>query len=79
MFAILFQKKFVVLDNQSGGTDRIHTLLNMLQIKQRFMRDLTHIGVLGDLLETPIPYELVMERLDYCRKDSLAFLANIKK
>lgn len=78
VFAILFQKKFVVLDNQSGGTDRIHTLLNMLQIKQRFLRDLTHIELLEDLLETPVPYNQIMERLEDCRKDSLAFLANIK-
>lgn len=78
VFAILFRKKFVVLDNQSGGTDRIQTLLGMLQIKQRFLRDLTHPEILLDLLETPLAYGQVMERLDVCRKDSLAFLVKIK-
>lgn len=78
VFAILFRKKFVVLDNHSGGTDRIHTLLGMLQIKQRFIKDLMHPQMLQDLLETPVAYESVMERLADSRKDSISFLANIK-
>lgn len=78
VFAVLFRKQFVVLDNHSGGTDRIHTLLGMLQIGQRSLRNLTSPRILWDLWETPIAYGHVMERLEDCRKDSLAFLERIK-
>lgn len=40
VFSILFEKKFVVLDNPSGGSDRIRTLLDGLNLSEKFYSSL---------------------------------------
>ena len=78
VFAILFRKKFVVLNNPSGGSDRIHTLLSALQLKHRFFASSDDFFQLKKTLDAPIPYDEVEERIHACRKDSLSFLEDIK-
>lgn len=78
VFAILFRKKFMVLNNPSGGLDRILTLLGLLRLKQRYLSDLIQSDGLLERLENPIDYERVQKDLEACRKDSLAFLVNIR-
>lgn len=77
VFSILFRKKFVVLDNYSGGTDRIRTLLDALQMGDRFLPSMSGLNFLREKLDTGIDYPAVEERLRVCRKDSLAFLKRI--
>ena len=78
VFAILFRKKFVVLDNVSGGSDRIRTLLSALQLKHRFFTSSDDFYQVKKMLDTPIPYDEVAERIHACRKEGLSFLENIK-
>ena len=77
VFAILFRKKFVVFDNHSGGTDRIRTLLDSLQLGNRFLPSMSGLSLLRKKLDAGIDYPSVEERLRVCRKDSLAFLKHI--
>ena len=78
VFAILFRKKFVVLDNVSGGSDRIRTLLGALQLKHRFIASSDDFYQLKRILDDPIPYDEVEERIHACRRDAVYFLENIK-
>ena len=78
VFAILFRKKFVVLNHQSGGSDRISTLLSALQLKHRFFASSDDFYQLKKTLDVPIPYDEVEEHIHACRKDALSFLENIK-
>lgn len=77
VFAILFKKKFVVLNNRSGGSDRIRTLLAALHLENRFILALDDCISLKSRLEHPIPYHVVDEHLQTLRKSSLDFLKNI--
>ena len=76
VFAILFHKQFVVLNNHSGGGDRIRTLLTALHLEDRFCSSLDE-RILSQLLHDPIPYEKVEKRLGLLRESSLAFLKNL--
>ena len=76
VFAILFHKQFVVLNNHSGGGDRIRTLLTALHLEDRFSTSLDE-RILSQLLHEPIPYEKVKKRLCVLRESSLAFLKNL--
>lgn len=78
VFAILFRKKFVVLDNVSGGSDRIRTLLGALQLKHRFIDSSDDFYQLKRILDDPIPYDEVEKRIHACRRDAVYFLENIK-
>lgn len=74
VFAILFKKKFVVLNNRSGGSDRIRTLLAALHLDNRFILSLDDCLSLKARLDYPIPYHVVDEHLMNFRKPSLDFL-----
>ena len=76
VFAILFHKQFVVLNNHSGGGDRIRTLLTALHLEDRFSSSLDD-RILSQLLHEPISYEKVEKRLGVLRESSLAFLKNL--
>lgn len=78
VFAILFRKKFVVLNNVSGGSDRIHTLLSALQLKHRFFVSSDDFYHLKRTLDDPISYDEVEERIHACRRDAISFLEKIK-
>ena len=78
VFAILFRKKFVVLNNVSGGSDRIRTLMSALQLKHRFFASSDDFYQLKKVLDTPVSYEDVEERIHACRREAISFLENIK-
>lgn len=77
VFAILFHKRFLVLDNHSGGIDRIRTLLSALDLKHRFLPTVGDWEEVRRKLDAPIPYGSVEARLGDLRKASLAFLKEI--
>ena len=78
VFAILFRKKFVVLNHVSGGSDRIRTLLSALQLKYRFFASSDDFYQLKEVLDTPVSYDEVEERIHACRREAVSFLENIK-
>ena len=77
VFAILFRRQFVVMDNHSGGTDRIRTLLSVLGLERRFLPMVNDWERLRDRLDEPVDYVGVRERLGELRKSSLAFLERV--
>lgn len=68
VFCILFGKKFVVLENTSGGTDRIYTLLNTLNLSNRFQKSLEQ-----EIFDNSFIDECV-KLLEQKRTDSLNFI-----
>lgn len=74
VFAILFRRKFVVMDNHSGGSDRIRTLLSALGLERRFLPIVSDWSRFRDRLDEPMAYDGVQEKLGELRKSSLAFL-----
>lgn len=72
VFAILFNKPFLALGNQGRGLSRFQSLLGLLGLEQRLI---TSKAVLNkELLETPIDWQTVNERLIPAIKESRAFL-----
>lgn len=75
VFSILFHKQFVVLNNKSGGSDRISTLLNYLGLQHLFV--VTTGKDMYKALGTQIDYHHVDRLLANLRDVSLSFLKNI--
>lgn len=75
VFSILFHKQFVVLNNKSGGSDRISTLLNYLGLQYLFVS--TTNKDMYKALGTQIDYHRVDRLLANLRDGSLSFLKNI--
>lgn len=71
VFSILFHKPFVVCANQGRGVSRLHSLLSVFGLANRF---LTNQELSSEVL-SPIDWDDVDRRLDTYRKDSQAFLA----
>lgn len=71
VFCILFAKKFIVLDNPSGGTDRIRTLLKVVDLNDRFAEKLPHN--ISDIDS----FDTVNDLLKSKRLNSLNFIKSI--
>lgn len=74
VFSILFHKHFVVLNNKSGGSDRIVTLLKTLGLQRLFVDSLDEVR---QMLKQPIDYQQVDEKISLLRINSLNFLNSI--
>lgn len=71
VFSILFNKQFFVYANAERGLARYKSLFNMLGIEDRFVNKVDDIYEIGD-----IDYNIVYEKLDSLRTNSLDFLRN---
>ena len=71
VFSILFNKPFVVIENESRGIARIESLLQEFGIPNRFVRDKKQIL---NIAKEPIDYEKVNMILKERKQDSLNFL-----
>lgn len=71
VFSILFKKQFFVYANAERGLARYKSLFNMLGIEDRFVNKVDDIYEIGD-----IDYNIVYEKLDSLRTNSLVFLRN---
>lgn len=71
VFALLFEKPFVVVDLPRGGSNRIETLLEYVGLENHFVKDLRDID---NVLEQSIDYSSVHAKLDEMRKVSIGFL-----
>lgn len=72
VFAIIFNKQFVVLGNEKRGMARFQSLLSALGISERLVN--SNISPQSSLFEKVIDYEAVNERLVQLRHESSAIL-----
>lgn len=70
VFSILFQIPFVVILNEERGNARLYSLLKMLGLENRIVRD----GNLYQLIQSEIDWTIVNRKLDEMKKFSLSFL-----
>ena len=73
VFSILFSKQFVVLANEKRGLTRFTSLLGLLGLENRITTSLDST-VINTILETPIDYLPVMQKIKEARKESINFL-----
>lgn len=72
VFSILFHKPFVAIGNKGRGMARFLSLLSMFGLEDRLILDAS--GFHPDLMDRPIDWERIDERLERYRADSFAFL-----
>lgn len=73
VFAIIFNKPFVVVVNQGRGAARFESLLNRLGLQNRMVHKNASYDV-NHLIETPIDYDEVNSRLNTWRQESKNYL-----
>lgn len=73
MFSIIFNKPFITIQNEERGAFRYYPLLNQLGLSNRLVRkgDLENL-VISEL--APIDWEIVNNKIEVMRKDSLSFI-----
>lgn len=74
VFSIIFHKQFVVICNKERGATRFTSLLKQLGLEDRLIYDTESVPY--EVLEKPIDYTLVNNRLDVIKKTSISFLRN---
>ncbi len=73
VFSILFKKRFVVLEYELGGNDRLRTLLDSLNIGWHLCSTEDNIS---EVLERDTDYDMVFNRLSLLRDKSTDFIVN---
>lgn len=73
VFAILFEKPFIVVGNKSGGLSRFSSLMDMFAITDNLLEN---VNEYNSSLAYTVPAE-TLSRLDELRKYSMAFLQQI--
>lgn len=76
VFAILFNKPFVVTGNEHRGMARFESLLRMFGLEDRLT---TSLEKALELVNTPIDYVKVNQIIEEKRRESLQFLSILKK
>ena len=74
IFAILYKKDFIVLGSEFGGNSRVISLLESLEISNRFFTNFNEIEI-REL--KPIDYDLVYDKLSLLRFHSSEFISTI--
>ncbi len=72
VFAIIFQKQFLVIENKSRGSERFVSLLSHLGLMDRMISDVS--AAKEDLINNPIDYKRVNEILLESRRESIKYL-----
>ncbi len=73
VFSILFKKKFVVLEYELGGNDRLRTLLDSLNLGWHICSTADNIS---KILERDSDYDAVFRQLSLLRDRSIEFIVN---
>lgn len=71
VFSIIFQKPFIVIGNRKRGLSRFESLLKELGLENRLLSDLKQ---LTDIVNEPIDWENVNEKLNTRRQFSIGYL-----
>ena len=74
IFSIINQRPFIILVNEKRGASRFESFLQQLDLTHRLVYDINDFDT--SILETPINYDRVNEKLDVLKKESLGFLLN---
>lgn len=75
VFSLIFHKNFIVIANKHRGMARLESLLSMVGLEERFIKDIDEPNVM-DIISKEIDYEDVERRIDIERKKSFEFLKN---
>ena len=75
IFAILYRKSFVVLGNEFGGSSRVISLLESLNLRERYLEEVDE-NLIAKL--SPIDYNIVYEKLENLKSLSMCFLSSCK-
>ena len=78
VFAILFRKKFIVLPAHPERVGRILNLLQLLGLSDRYYSDIKSVLKTTNWTQS-IDYNMVFEKLNALRRDSMFFLENALK
>ena len=74
-FSILFHRQFVVFCNPQRGNSRIESLLSLLGLQDRMVRDIS-FQVVKQVLSNKIDYSQADQKLQECRSFAFSFLQN---
>jgi len=74
IFAIIYRKDFVVLGNDFGGNTRVTSLLESLDLKDRYLEKIDECLLLSLL---PINYDEVYKKLVVLKLNSMTFLSKL--
>lgn len=74
VFAIIFGKQFVTLDNSVGGSERLTSLLGMLGLQDRLFSYSDSPSVIASKVKEPIDYDIVYSKLKPFVEHSRKFL-----
>ncbi len=74
VFSILFRKPFIVYGNKERGMARFDTLLDMFDLNDRLIYDLSNKKQIVDLIHNPIDYDRVHTILHEKKSESLDYL-----
>ena len=79
IFSLIFQKKFICINNKKRGSTRFQSLLGELDLLHRLIEveDSKFIEKIKDILESPINYETVNKVITEKRNSSLMFLKTL--
>lgn len=73
VFSLIFSKQFVVLANSKRGLTRFTSLLESIGLENRLLTSVDSLHII-ELLQTPIDYEEVHNKISLLRVDSMEFL-----
>ncbi|MBV7440783.1 polysaccharide pyruvyl transferase family protein [Weeksellaceae bacterium TAE3-ERU29] len=76
VFSIIFNKPFLTIVNKQRGASRFESLLKELNLEDRLIYENTEMGIIENIINTPIDYMPINERLNILRKKSIDFLIN---
>lgn len=76
IFSIIFNKQFIVIPNTLGGNSRICSLLQTLNLEDRFILS-PSIRSIKQMLNKPINYTPINIKIEELKKESLNLLINL--
>ena len=76
VFAIIFGKQFITLDNSVGGSERLTSLLGLLGLEDRLFDFSVSPKIIADKVKEPIDYQKVYRKLKTFVESSRKFLAD---
>ena len=74
VFAILFNKPFITIENAERGSERFKSLLSLFGLESRLVTDNTTPSKIIDIINTPIDYDKVNTIISDYKNKSLNFL-----
>lgn len=74
LFSLIYKRNFVAFLGNPSRMSRLTNILEELNLENRLCTDLSGIGQLIDIINTPIDYEKVHQKLKLLKNESISFL-----